>query len=441
MNNALLQAEQAVLGALIQSPNRMDDLFIQASYMGADERHRLILETLIDNHEIFGTIDLIMMATRSGANLAKIGGISYLQQLASSVPSVDHFEHYQQIILESYIQRETADTFRTLYEATQGGDMNAGEVIASAQARLEELQELGVKHQDAGLRHMASTLGDHERVIKERSTKKGLTGAKTISREIDKMTGGHQREDLEIVAARPSMGKTAYMVCDAIKTATGGGTAAAIFSAEMKEIQITERVICALAHLDSRRMRSGMFDDEDWVRYTQAREELERLPIYITDKPDMTIQFIRSEVKKLKKKHDTVIVYVDYIQIISGGRRFNSRREEVEYVSRQLKLIARTLGVTVVALSQLSRKVEERADKRPMMSDIGESGGIERDADIITFLYRDEYYNASSEATGIVEIIIAKGRNVGTGRVDMAFKKDIGKFIDLDVSHHGKKTA
>lgn len=440
MNIALLQAEQAVLGALIQSPDRMDGLFIQAPYMAADERHRLILETLIDNHEIFGTIDLIMMAQRSGANLAKIGGISYLTQLANSVPSVDHFDHYQQIILEEYIQRETADTFRIMYEVTKDGGINAKEKLNEAQAKIEELQELAVRHESEGLRHMGSTLGNHEKEIKERSAKP-LNGAKTISREVDKITGGHQVGDYEVIAARPSVGKTAALVCDAIRTSTGGGVASAIFSGEMKEILVTERVICALAHLDSRRMRSGKFNDEDWVRYSQARDELDRLPIYITDKPDMTVQFIKSEVKKLKKKHDTIVVYVDYIQIIKGGRKFKDEREEVTFVSRFLKSMARTLGVTVVALAQLSRKVEERADKRPMMSDLGESGSIERDADIITFLYRDEYYNAESDKKGLVELIIAKGRNTGTGVVQMAFMKEFGKFADLKYEHHGKKAS
>lgn len=419
----------------------MDDLYIQAVEMVADERHKLILETLTYCHEEDGTIDLVLLAQRSGANLAKIGGISYLSMLANSVPSVDHFDHYQSIIRNEYIQRETAETFRIMYEVTKNGDVNVKEKLSEAQAKLEELQELAEKQDDAGLRHMGSNLEGHANVIKERATKKGMTGAKTVSRELDRMTGGHQVGDYEVIAARPSMGKTASMVCDAIRTSTGGGVASAIFSAEMAEIQITERVICALANLDSKRMRSGMFDEADWQRYSYARDELDRLPIYITDKPDMTVQFIRSEVKKLKKKHDTIIVYVDYIQIIKGGKKFKDIREEVAYVSRQLKLIARQLGVTVVALSQLSRKVEERQDKRPMMSDLGESGAIERDADIITFLYRDDYYNKESDKKNIVELIIAKGRNVGTGTVEMAFNKTVGKFVDLDRGQHGKAAS
>lgn len=439
--NALLQAEQAVLGALIKNPDRIDDLYVQPQEVTADERHSLILKTLIHAYEEDGTIDLIMMAQRYGANLAKIGGISYLHMLGESVPSVDHFDHYQSIIRNEYIQRESAEVYRIMYEVSKEGGDNVKQRIAEQEARLEELAELAIKQDGAGLRHMGSTLEGHAAEIKERATKKGMTGAKTISREIDKKTGGHQPGDYEIIAARPSMGKTAAMVNDAIRTSTGGGVASAVFSAEMEEIQITERFICALAHLDNSRIRTGQFTNEDWQKYSQARDELDRLPIYITDKPDMDIQYIRSQVKKLKKDHDSIIVYVDYIQIINGGRRFNSKREEVEYVSRQLKLIARTFGVTVVALSQLSRKVEDRQDKRPMMSDLGESGAIERDADIITFLYRDDYYNRESEAKGIVELIIAKGRNVGTGMVEMAFKKEIGKFIDLDVGHHGKKTA
>lgn len=437
---ALMEAEQAFLGSLIFQPDLIDDCYIQPNEFVEDERHGLILETLQYCYEMNNTIDVLLITQAAGKNIGKIGGPAYLYQLFDSVPSASHFNHYQSIIRNSYIQRETAETFRLMYETTKDG-IDVKEHLSKAQSRLEELQEMAEKQDDAGLRHMGSTLKGHEKIIKERATKKGMTGARTVSREIDRMTGGHQPGDYEVVAARPSIGKTAEMVGDSIRTSTGGGVASAVFSAEMAEIQITERFICALAHLDSTKMRSGMFTDEDWTRYSHARDELDRLPIYITDRPDMTVQFIRSEVKKLKKKHDTIIVYVDYIQIIKGGKKFKDTREEVAYVSRQLKLIARTLGVTVVALSQLSRKVEERQDKRPMMSDLGESGAIERDADIITFLYRDDYYNKESEKKNIVELIIAKGRNVGTGTVEMVFQKSIGKFIDIDRSHHGKAAS
>ncbi|WP_424766269.1 replicative DNA helicase [Paenibacillus sp. sgz302251] len=436
--NQLYDAEAAFLGSLIFQPDLIDDCYIQPQELAADGRHGLILKTLQYCFELHNTVDVLLITQAAGENIGKIGGVSYLQQLFSSVPSVSHFEHYQAIIRNSYIQRETAAAMEEMAAAARMEGIDVKEHIAKGQARLEELNELTAANNGEGLRHMGSTLDGHVKEIKERQTKKGMTGAKTISKEVDRITSGHQVGDMEIIAARPSMGKTAAMVCDAIRTSTGGGVAAAIFSAEMKEIKITERVICALAHLDSNKMRTGMFDETDWQKYSQARDELDRLPLYITDKPGMTVQFIKSEVKKLKKKHDTIVVYVDYVQIIGGGRKFNSRREEVEYVSRQLKLIARTLGVTVVALSQLSRKVEERQDKRPMMSDLGESGGIERDADIITFLYRDEYYNKDSDKKRIVELIIAKGRDVGTGTVEMAFIKNIGKFVDLDRGQHGK---
>jgi replicative DNA helicase len=195
-------------------------------------------------------------------------------------------------------------------------------------------------------------------------------------------------------------------------------------------LKINERFICALAHIENKDMRTGDFSDEDWRKYTFARDKLDRLPIYITDKPGMTVEFIARGVKKLKRNHSEIIVYVDYIQIIETERKFSTTRERVEYVSRKLKWIARKYGVTVVALSQLSRKVEERQDKRPMMSDLGESGAIERDADIISFLYRDEYYNKNSEFKNIVEIIVAKGRDVGTGTIEMIFAKNYGRFLD-----------
>lgn len=438
--NALLEAERALLGALIQNPDRMDDLYIQAPEMYADERHNLILKTLIHSYEVDETIDLVMMAQRSSENLAKIGGISYLYLLSDSVPSVDHFEHYQKIIREEYIQRESAEVYRMMYEASKAGGDEGKKRIGECEARLEELADLANAKRSSGVVDMSELLVGHTEEINQRKANKGMMGSKTLSRELDKLTGGHRREDLEVVAARPSMGKTAYMICDAIESKKDGMTPL-ILSAEMPKKQILERLICALANLDNNKMKSGMFDPGDWERYDFAAAIIEEKGYLIDDEPGMSIPYIRSTVKKLIKKYPNLIVYVDYLQLIKGGRSFGSEREELDYVSRSLKLLARKYGITVVALAQLSRKVEERQDKRPMMSDIKGAGGIEQDADIITFLYRDDYYNKGSEAKDIVELIIAKGRNVGIGTVEMVFRKSVGKFIDLDRSHHGKTST
>lgn len=442
MNNMLLEVETSFLGTLIQMPDRMADLYIQPQEMASDERHELILKTLVYCYEQYDTFDLILLAESFGARLGKIGGISYLSQLAGSVvPNLNHLAYYQTIIRKSYIQREAAAVIKTMYEATKDDQEPDPEFMAKANERLEELHDLGSKNKGSGVVDMKVLLEGHVEELNERKANNGMIGSRTLSRGVDKLTGGHRSEDLEVVAARPSMGKTAYIVNDAIESKKDGMTPL-VLSAEMPKKQIMERLICALANLDNNKMKTGMMTPEDWERYDYAAGIIEQGGFLIDDTAGMDIPYIRGLIKKLIKQHPNLIVYVDYLQLIKGGRSFSGEREELDYVSRSFKLLARKHKITIVALAQLSRKVEERQDKRPMMSDIKGSGGIEQDADIITFLYRDEYYNKDSEEKGIAEIIIAKGRNVGIGTVKMVFNKEVGRFIDIEKGgSNGKKTA
>jgi len=437
----LLEVETSLLGTLIQSPDWMADLYIQPQELACDERHKLILATIVDCYEQYDTFNLLFLAERSGANINKIGGITYLSQLERSViPNVTHLAYYQSIIRKAYIQRESAEVIKNMYEATKDGQEPDPEFMAQANERLEELSDLGSKNKGSGVVDMKELLDGHVEELNERRMNNGMMGSRTLSREVDKLTGGHRPEDFEVVAARPSMGKTAYIVNDAIESKKDGKVPL-ILSAEMTKKQIMERLICSLANLDNNKMKTGMMDSKDWERYNYAANIIEQGGFLIDDTAGMDVPYIRGLVKKLIKQFPNLIVYVDYLQLIKGGRSFPSRREEVDYVSRSFKLLARKYKITVVALAQLNRGVEDRQDKRPMMSDIKESGGIEQDADIITFLYRDDYYHKDSEEKGIAEIIIAKGRNVGIGTVKMLFKKEIGKFIDIDRGHHGKKAS
>ncbi|GBF73162.1 replicative DNA helicase [Paenibacillus sp. 598K] len=425
-------AETEVLGSIIKSPELMDSCFLSPEEFG-DDRHRLIMKFLQHLHADNIPVDLTSICREAGKDVDKIGGPAYLLELRGTVITTINFDYHQSVVREAYIERRTAQEMQAMVREVYTGDGDIKGKLAKGQAKLEELVELANKSLGGGLRRMGGALEGHVELLRERKKKKGVTGTRTLSKDLNRITGGHQPTDLEVIAARPSMGKTACMICDALAAAQDGA-ASVIFSGEMPDLQITERAICALANLDNSKMRTGMFDDSDWDRYSFARTQLEQLPIYIDDTPGMTIQHIRKEVKKMIKVHPKMIVYVDYLQLIGGGRRFDSRREEVNYISKQLKSIARVYNVTVVALAQLSRDVEKRQDKRPMMSDLGESGAIEQDADIITFLYRDDYYDKESEKKNIVEIILAKGRNVGTGVVEMAFLKNIGKFAEIDQS-------
>ncbi|WP_336772333.1 replicative DNA helicase [Paenibacillus sp. MMO-58] len=425
------EAESAVLGAIIANPDLIDDCYLMPEDFAADPRHGPILEALLECYAEENAVDVVLIAKRLGAGITNLGGVGYLSQLSSSVPTVHNFTLYQGVVREAYTQRQAS---AYLASTAAGERIDLNEVIAKA----EELQELekrpGASH---GLKKMSKVLDGHEDKIEERGKKRGMTGARTISKRLDKLTGGHQRQELVIVGARPSMGKTVYMNGDALQVAKNG-YAAAIFSLEMPELQISERMVCTMAGLEFEKMRSGAFENDDWVAYTSARSQLDNLPIFIDDKPGMTIQYIRSQVKKLVKEQPNLVVYIDYLQLVSGGRRFKDTQAEVSYVSKQLKLLARECDCTVVALSQVGRQVEQRQDKRPMLSDLRDSGSIEQDADNIIFLHREEYYDPNTDQKGIVELIVAKGRNIGTFTIKMVFLRKVGKFVDID---HERKAA
>lgn len=430
MNENQHAAETSVLGAILQEPDLIDECYLQPEEFEL-EQHQLIMKYMRFLNDIDKPIDLVVMAEHSGQNLEKIGGIQYLVDLQNSVPTTSNMNHYQEIIRKSYIRRRTYDTLSNMAMAAQYGDDDVKEFVVRVQESIDEIAELSTENGQGEIPKMADLLLGHEKKIAKRQEQKGLTGAKTASLEMDRMTGGHQNQDLTIIAARPSMGKTAYVINDMIETAKSGKTPI-LFSLEMSGEKISERAMCILGNIDSARLRTGNFGEEEWQRWNFAMTELNRLPIYIDDTPGITVQEIAAKVKRMKKKHSNLVVYIDYLQLISPGRRFDSEHQGVAYVSKMLKQIARRNDCPVVAISAVGRKCEERQNKRPLMSDLRDSGSIESDADVVIFLYRDEYYNKESEKKGIVELILAKGRNIGVGTIEMVFNAKTGKFLNID---------
>lgn len=429
-------AEMAVLGSLIKQPDLIDEYYLQAEEFD-DERHRLIAEYLRYSFDQDGTADLQKMIERSGKNLMKIGGMGYLLELRDSVPTTALFHQYQEEIRSNYIRRKTSST---LYDVVLSGErdgIDVQEYLAKAKAAIEEIEELQ-SPQESEIKKLSDVLQDHDKVLIKRSQQQGITGAPTASKDLDRLTGGHQDGDLEVIAARPSIGKTAYVVNDMLATARGGRTAI-LFSLEMPELRIAERFLCSIGNIDNKKLRSGNMSDQDWERWSYAMDELHRLPIYIDETPGMTFQDISRKVKKMKKLHPNLVVYIDFLQLVGTQQRFNKDHERVAYVSKGLKQLARRFKCPVVAISAVGRKCEERQDKRPMLSDLRESGSIESDADIIIFLYRDDYYNPDSSKKGIIEIIVAKGRDVGTGTIEMVFNRKTGRFVNIDRSKDEEK--
>jgi replicative DNA helicase len=269
-------------------------------------------------------------------------------------------------------------------------------------------------------------------------TRKGdVTGIPTGFRDLDKVTAGFQRNDLIIVAARPSVGKTAFALNVAQNVATRANENVAIFSLEMGAEQLVMRMLCAEGNIDAQVMRTGALQNEDWRKLTMAMGSLSNAGIFIDDTPGIRVNDIRAKCRRLKQEHGLGMIMIDYLQLIQGpGRSGENRQQEVSDISRSLKGLARELEVPVIALSQLSRGVEQRQDKRPMMSDLRESGSIEQDADIVSFLYREDYYDKETEDQNMIEIIIAKQRNGPTGTVKLAFVKEYNKFVTIDWSQH-----
>lgn len=295
---------------------------------------------------------------------------------------------------------------------------------------MEQLEELQQGDSVGGPVHMASLLEGHERVIAKRTTSGGITGAKTACNDFTELSKGHQPGDLEIIAARPSMGKTLYTVND-MDAVTSSGWADVMFSLEMGALEVVEQMASCVGGIKRDRIASGQMSDNDWIRYGDALEIIASRNLYIDDKIGATVEYIRRQVKALKKKHSKLVVHIDFLQFLQTEKNFDSTKERIGYITKYLKRMAKELQVCVVCLSAVGRNCEQRPDKRPLMSDLRDSGDIESDADIVTFIYRDDYYNADSPKKGFAEIIVAKGRKIGTGTFDMAFIPGISRFTNL----------
>ncbi len=259
-----------------------------------------------------------------------------------------------------------------------------------------------------------------------------ITGIPSGYRDLDRLTSGFQPGNLIIVAARPSMGKSALSLCMAANLAVRKNIPVALFTLEMSKAEVTQRLMCSEAKVESQRLRSGKLAADDWPRLTAACDKLAKAPIYVDDTGSMTIMGVRAKARRLKSKEPTLgLIVVDYLQLMSSDSNFENRVQEVSQISRQLKILARELDLPIIAMSQLSRAVEQRHDKRPILSDLRDSGSIEQDADLVAFIYRDEYYNDDSADQGLAEVILAKHRNGPVGSVKLSFLQRYAKFADL----------
>jgi replicative DNA helicase len=434
-----IEAEQAVLGAIFLERAAL----IKASEMIKPEdfyrtTHQRIYQIMIELSEADQPVDLVTVTSELNDRkwLEEIGGVSYLSDLANAVPTAANIEYYAHIVEEKSILRRLIKVATQIASSGYAAQDEIADILNQAEKSILDIA--GRKTSDGFIPIKDVLVETYERIEMLHNSTSDLTGIPSGYRDLDRMTSGFQRSDLIILAARPSVGKTAFALNVAQNVAARAGETVAIFSLEMSAPQLVQRMLCAEGNIDANRMRTGSFQEEDWEKLTMAIATLSRAQIYIDDTPGITVSQIRSKCRRLKAEHGLGVILIDYLQLIHGSGKEN-RQQEISAISRTLKGIARELDCTVIALSQLSRAVEQRQDKHPMLSDLRESGSIEQDADIVAFLYRDDYYDQESENKNVIEILIAKQRNGPVGKVELAFLKEYNKFVNL--SHQQERVA
>ncbi|WP_102693445.1 replicative DNA helicase [Rummeliibacillus pycnus] len=430
------EAEQSVIGAIFLEPQALitasEILIPEDFYRSA---HQKIFSTMLRLSDQGKAIDIVTVTEELSTHneLEDVGGISYITEIANAVPTAANVGYYAQIVSEKAVLRRL---IRVATKIVEDGYTREDEVDALLSEAERRVMEVANRKNAGDFKHVKDVLVETYANVEHLQNRKGdITGIPTGFRDLDRLTAGFQRGDLIIVAARPSVGKTAFALNVAQAVGTQTTENVAIFSLEMGAEQLVMRMLCAEGNIDAQVLRTGALNSEDWRKLTMATGTLSRAGIYIDDSAGVRVSEIRAKCRRLKQEHGLGMILIDYLQLIQGsGLAGQNRQQEVSEISRSLKALARELEVPVIALSQLSRGVEQRQDKRPMMSDLRESGSIEQDADIVAFLYREDYYDKETEDANTIEIIVAKQRNGPTDTVKLAFKKEFNKFVSVDWS-------
>ncbi|MFH1018515.1 MAG: replicative DNA helicase [Pseudomonadota bacterium] len=434
-----LEAETSVLGALLldnEATHEVIEILHPEDFYR--ETHRRIFEAILSLTDRNEPADLVTLSTelKKQNTLDDIGGHAYLAELVERVPTAANVAHYARIVKEKAIQREVINACTDIISRGYEESADVEEFLDHAEKVIFQVSERRITN---ALAPMSSVIKDSFKQIERNYERKELiTGLASGFKDIDKITSGFQPSDLIIVAGRPSMGKTSFVLNVAQYAAQHIGVPVAVFSLEMAREQLAMRMLCSGARIDSSHLRSGMIDEEAWIRLTQTAGELSESSIFIDDSPQIGTLEMRAKARRLQAAKGLGLVVVDYPQLMSARGRYDNREREISEISRSLKAMAKELRVPVIGLSQLNRGVESRQDKRPQMSDLRESGAIEQDADVIGFIYRDEVYNPETPDKGTAEIIIAKHRNGPTGTARLAFLPQYTRFENLAFQYTGE---
>lgn len=431
-----IQAEQTVLGCMLVDKTsiaeatevlRADDFYSEA--------HKVIFNAIVELYSKDIPIDMITLIEylQSTDKLQGVGGMTYLSQLKGSIESTSNVESYIKIVEEKSILRKLIKASADISEECYSKQDDVPAVLDNAEKRIFDIAE---KRTSTDFEPISTVLERGFEQIEKMFNRKGeTTGLPSGFPELDAKTSGFQPGDMILVAARPSMGKTTFAINIAQYAAIREGKSVVIFSLEMSKEQLANKILCAEADIDMLKLRTGALDDSDWERIARAAGPIAASKIFIDDSAGVSIMEMRSKCRRLKIEHGIDLIVIDYLQLMTGSNRSESRQQEVSEISRSIKALAKEMHCPVIALSQLSRAPEQRADHRPMLSDLRESGSIEQDADLVMFLYRDEYYNQDTEDKNIAECIIAKQRNGPVGTVKLAWLGQYSKFGRLDVIH------
>jgi len=427
-----MEAEQSVLGSLILDHELVPvviEIIVSDDFYS--ENHKEIYSTIVELFDKGKPIDLITVMDHLGTRgtLELVGGREYITNIVANVPTTANARYYAEIIEQKSMLRKliraSQDIIKSSYEANE-------EVSAIMDKAEKSIFDVLQKKNSKGFSYIKDVLVSTFEKLDELYNNKGfITGLPTGFTDLDRKTSGLQNSDLILVAARPAMGKTSFALNIAENVAIHKRVPVAIFSLEMSKEQLVSRMLSSEVMIDSQKLKTGQLEDDDWQKIAMSMGPLSEAPIFIDDTPGITVTEIRAKCRRLKIEKDLGLVVIDYLQLMQGRSRSESRQQEISEISRSLKILAKEINVPVITLSQLSRAPEARTDHRPILSDLRESGAIEQDADIVMFLYRDDYYNEESEKKNIADVIIAKHRQGSTGTIELRWFGEFTKFANL----------
>ena len=426
-----VEAEQSVLGSILLDKDAM--ISVSETLIPEDfykEAHKVIYECMLKLYNSQSEIDLITLAEelRDQGYLDDIGGIPYITSLSTIVPTTSNIKYYVNIVKEKSIVRQLISAANDIINLSYDSSAKVEDVLENAEKKIFDISQ---ERTTNDFKQINQVLRDTYDMIEKLYTEKNeVTGLTTGFRDLNKKINGFQKSDLLLVAARPAMGKTAFALNLVQNAALKGDASVAVFSLEMSKEQLVQRMLSSQSNVELKKIKTGKLNANDWPRIIEAMAVLSEAKIHIDDTPGIKISELRSKCRKLKIEKGLDLFLIDYLQLMEGEGNNESRQQEIAKISRSLKILAKELNCPVVALSQLSRAPEQRADHRPMLSDLRESGSIEQDADIVMFLYRDEYYNPDTESKNIGEVIVSKNRHGETGTIELVWFGEVQKFAD-----------